>query len=97
MKTVNKVRVQALKDEIRHLQKLLRNAQNKCEHKNGNYMYAANTGGYAGPDYDTYWINCQCEDCGFQWTVHSDDKDDDGYSEIPRRKEWHKTVKDNRI
>ena len=59
--------------EIAKLQKKIVESQLKiyqlqdvCPHENVTSKYGANTGGYDGPNFDVYWIDVTCKDCG-QW------------------------------
>ncbi len=80
-----------INDTIKEAQNIKKEIQNICSHGHGNYLYRSNTGGYDGPDYDTYWVSLHCTDCDKRWTAQSENGlDGEQYFEFPRKPGWNK-------
>ena len=58
-----------LSREIKELQQLLLNHQDKCNHKNASYKHGGNTGNLCEED-NTYWTTYKCPTCLKVWSVY---------------------------
>ena len=61
-------------NEVAHIQKKLKKWKNKldevqtiCSHPNVIKTHKSNTGNWC-PQYDSYWTEFKCPDCGLFWT-----------------------------
>ena len=68
-----KSRRETLEKKLKKIRKELNALQEECTHPNVIKKYSSSTGGYEGPDYDKYWCEFTCPDCGGWLIVESDD------------------------
>jgi len=53
--------------DMKVLQKELEGLQEVCPHVNATKTYKSSSGNY-DPSMDREWFECECPDCGKQWT-----------------------------
>ena len=70
--------IERLAKKIRDAQDKIYDIQKACPHENVDSKYGANTGGYDGPNFDVYWIDVTCKDCG-KWQRFDSEKDREKY------------------
>ena len=64
---MRELKAHRIRREINELEGELVIHQEKCKHKNATFEYGANTGGYDGPAFDSYWKSHECPTCLKRW------------------------------
>lgn len=59
--------ITALNRQIQEAQEAIYAFQRDCPHTKTYKEPGANTGGYDGPAFDSYWVDHTCEECGKWW------------------------------
>ena len=79
--------------EVVRLNKIIARAKMKisilkdtCPHTNHEAVYDGDTGGYDGPNFDTYWVDVKCFDCGRSFHYESDQPEYRGWKNRKTKK-----------
>lgn len=59
--------VVALYRQIEEAQEAITAFQAECPHTETYQKPGSNTGGYDGPNFDSYWVDHTCKHCGKWW------------------------------